>query len=297
MARWLVSDENPLTARVLVNRLWEQLFGTGIVETAEDFGTSGTPPSHPELLDHLALRFQHEHDWSVKQLLRELVLSSTYRQTARMTPASLAADPQNRWLSHGPRLRLTAEMIRDQALVLSGRFAPKMYGPPVMPPQPDGIWRSVYSAEKWEAAKDENRYRRAIYTYWKRTSGYPSMTTFDVPSREACTARRIATNTPLQALVTLNDEAYVECAAGLAERMTADGGDTSADKIAWGYRAATGRAPAASTLDDLTSLYQTALDGFVADPDASQHVAPTPERAALAVVASAILNLDEVLTK
>ena len=197
----------------------------------------------------------------------------------------------------GRGLRLTAEMIRDQALVLSGRFAPKMYGPPVMPPQPDGVWRSVYNDTKWEAAKDENRYRRAIYTYWKRTSGYPSLTTFDMPSREACTMRRISTNTPLQALVTLNDEAYVECAIGLADRMTAEGGDTTADKIAWAYRTATGRAPSASTLDDLMSLYQSAFDGFAADPDASQHLGPTPERAALSVVASAILNLDEVLTK
>jgi hypothetical protein len=172
-----------------------------------------------------------------------------------------------------------------------------MYGPPVMPPQPDGIWRSVYSEARWDAAKDENRYRRAIYTYWKRTSGYPSMTTFDVPSREACTMRRIATNTPLQALVTLNDEAYVEFAGGLADRMTTEAGDTPDDKIAWAYRAATGRAPAASTLDDLMRLYETAFDGFVTDPDASQQVASTPERAALSVVASAILNLDEVLTK
>lgn len=297
LARWLVSEDNPLTARVMVNRVWEQLFGIGIVETAEDFGTSGTLPSHPELLDHLALRFQREHGWSLKKLLAELVLSSTYRQCSRVTPASLAADPQNRLLSHGPRTRLTAEMIRDQALVLSGRFAPKMYGPPVMPPQPEGIWLSVYSDAKWVAAKGENRYRRAIYTYWKRTSGYPSMTTFDAPSREACTMRRIATNTPLQALVTLNDEAYVECASGLADRMLTEGGKTAAERIAWAYRIATGRAPAGGTLDDLTRLYQVALDGFADDPRASQQVASTPERAALTVVAGAILNLDEVLTK
>jgi hypothetical protein len=297
MARWLVSDQNPLTARVLVNRVWEQLFGTGIVETTEDFGTSGTPPSHPELLDYLALRFEHDQRWSVKQLLRELVLSATYRQSARVTPGSLAADPQNRLLSRGPRLRLTAEMIRDQSLVLSGRFSPKMYGPPVMPPQPDGVWRSVYNDEKWVAATGENRYRRAIYTYWKRTSGYPSMATFDAPSREACTARRISTNTPLQALVTLNDEAYVECARGFAERIAADGGDTTSDRIAWAYRAATGRTPQPGTLDDLTRLYQAAHAGFVADPAASKQLAPTPELAALSVVASAILNLDEVLTR
>ena len=230
MARWLVSKENPLTSRVMVNRVWAQLFGTGIVETVEDFGTSGTRPSHPELLDYLALRFQNEHGWSLKRLLREMVLSATYRQTSRITPDRLAADPQNRLLSRGPRLRLSAEMIRDQALVLSGRFSPKMYGPPVMPPQPEGIWQSVYSNAKWETATGEDRYRRAIYTYWKRTSSYPSMITFDMPSREVCTMRRIPTNTPLQALVTLNDEAYVECAAGLADRMVAEGGDTPAEQ-------------------------------------------------------------------
>ena len=230
MAKWLVSNENPLTSRVMVNRVWAQLFGTGIVETVEDFGTSGTRPSHPELLDYLALRFQNEQGWSLKRLLREIVLSATYRQDSRITPTSLAADPQNRLLSRGPRLRLTAEMIRDQALVLSGRFSPKMYGPPVMPPQPEGIWRSVYSDAKWETDTGEDRYRRAIYTYWKRTSSYPSMMTFDMPSREVCTMRRIPTNTPLQALVTLNDEAYVECAAGLADRMIAEGGDTPAQQ-------------------------------------------------------------------
>jgi hypothetical protein len=297
MARWLVSKENPLTARVMVNRVWAQLFGTGIVETEEDFGTSGTLPSHPELLDCLALRFQNEHGWSLKRLLRELVLSATYRQSARITPAQLAADPQNRLLSRGPRQRLTAEMVRDQALAVSGRISKKMFGPPVMPPQPEGIWRSVYSNAKWETAKGEDRYRRAIYTYWKRTSSYPSMITFDMPSREVCTIRRIPTNTPLQALVTLNDEAYVECATGLAERMIAEGGETAGERIAWGYRAATGREAPASTHADLTGLYEKALQQYGSHGEASKQLGSTPEAAALAVVASTLLNLDEVLTK
>jgi hypothetical protein len=297
MARWLVSKENPLTARVMVNRIWAQLFGTGIVETAEDFGSSGTLPSHPELLDHLALRFQNEHGWHLKNLLREIVLSATYRQSARVKPEKLAADPQNRLLSRGPRQRLSAEMVRDQALVFSGRFAAKMYGPPVMPPQPEGIWRSVYSDAKWVTATGEDRYRRAIYTYWKRTSSYPSMVTFDMPSREVCTVRRIPTNTPLQALVTLNDEAYVECAVGLAERMMADGGDTVDGRIAWAYRIATGRAPAADTLQDLVGFYDTALEQYVADREAAKHLGGAPEQAALAIVASAILNLDELLMR
>jgi hypothetical protein len=200
-------------------------------------------------------------------------------------------------------MRLSAEMIRDQALVLSGRFSPKMYGPPVMPPQPDGIWRSVYSSAKWVNATGEDRFRRAIYTYWKRTSGYPSMITFDMPSREVCTMRRIPTNTPLQALVTLNDEVYVECASGLAERMMAESAiageraGAARERIAWAYRAATGRAPEASTLDDLNRLYEQARKTYEADAEAAKHLASTPERAALAVVASTILNLDELLTK
>jgi len=297
VARWLVSKENPLTARVMVNRVWEQLFGTGLVETLEDFGTSGTQPSHPQLLDHLALRFQNEHRWRLKPLLRELVLSSTYRQSSAALSASTAVDPQNRLLSHGPRLRLTAEMIRDQALVLSGKFSPKMYGPPVMPPQPEGIWRSVYNDRTWETAQDENRYRRAIYTFWKRTSAYPSMMTFDAPSREACTPRRITTNTPLQALVTLNDEAYVELAAGFAERMVEEGGTSTEERIAWAYQAATGRAPASDTHADLSQLYSVACARFREDSSASAQIAESPELAALSVVASAILNLDEVLTR
>jgi hypothetical protein len=297
MARWLVSDENPLTARVMVNRVWAQLFGVGIVETEEDFGTSGTLPSHPELLDFLALRFQNEHGWRLKKLLREIVLSATYRQSSRVTAAKLAADPQNRLMSRGPRQRLTAEMVRDQALVLSGRFASKMFGPPVMPPQPDGVWRSVYSDAKWVTAKDEDRYRRAIYTYWKRTSSYPSMITFDMSSREVCTVRRIPTNTPLQALVTLNDEAYVECATGMAERMIAEGGETAKDRIGWAYRLATGRAPVAHTLEDLVRLYDKAMNQYTTGREASKPLGATPDEAALAVVASAILNLDELLTK
>jgi hypothetical protein len=209
----------------------------------------------------------------------------------------MEADPQNRLLSRGPRQRLTAEMIRDQALVLSGKFSPKMYGPPVMPPQPDGIWRSVYSDRTWENAQDENRYRRAVYTFWKRTSAYPSMMTFDAPSRESCTARRITTNTPLQALVTLNDEAYVELATAFASRMVAEGGKSPADRIAWSYQTATGRAPGDGTLADLTKLYDIALEKFSADPEAAQQVADSPELAALSVVASTIFNLDEVLSR
>jgi hypothetical protein len=296
MARWLASPENPLTARVMVNRLWQELFGIGIVETAEDFGTSGELPSHPELLDHLALRFQNEHKWSVKRLLRDLVLSATYRQSGVRTSEKAEKDPRNRLLSRGPRSRLTAEMVRDQALVLSGRFSPKMFGPPVMPPQPDGVWRSVYNGAKWKTAKGEDRDRRAVYTYWKRTSGYPSMLTFDTPSRDVCVVRRIATNTPLQALVTLNDQAFVELAQGFVKRMDGADGDERA-KIAAGYEQATGRRIEPEKLDRLAELYNDAAAAYDAGAEKAKPLAPGRERYALCVVANAILNLDDVLTK
>jgi hypothetical protein len=296
MARWLVSPENPLTARVMVNRLWQELFGIGIVETAEDFGTSGTLPSHPELLDHLALRFQGDYGWSVKKMLRAMVLSATYRQDGTASVEAIAADPRNRLLSRGPRSRLSAEMVRDQALVLSGKFSSKMYGKPVMPPQPDGVWRSVYNNEHWATAEGEDRFRRAVYTYWKRTSGYPSLVTFDMPSRDVCVARRIATNTPLQALVTLNDPAFVELAQGFAERMEGQGADSRA-QVAAGYRLAMGQPIHATKLDRLERLYDEAAASFDANPDAAKPLAATRERYGLAVVANAILNLDDLLTK
>lgn len=296
-ARWLVSEENPLTARVFVNRVWEQLFDTGIVETVEDMGSSGTLPSHPELLDTLAVRFRDDFQWSVKKLLREIVLSATYRQSAQFAPEQQRLDPSNRLLWRGPRGRLTAEMVRDQALVVSGRFSPQMFGPPVMPPQPEGVWRSVYSDAKWVNATDSNRFRRAIYTYWKRTSGYPSMITFDVPSREVCTARRITTNTPLQALVTLNDETFVECAQGLANQMQTQGGEHPSSVIAWGYRHVAGVVPTAPKLQSLLKLYGACLQQFEASPSEADQLADSPQAAAYVVVASTILNLDEVLTK
>lgn len=225
MAQWLVGGENPLTARVMVNRLWMELFGIGIVESAEDFGTSGTLPSNLALLDHLALRFRNDHKWSVKKALREMVLSSTYRQASKASPVLLEKDPKNRLLARGPRNRLSAEMIRDQALAVSGLLSPKMFGAPVYPPQPAGVWNSVYNGAAWNESKGEDRMRRAIYTYVKRTSGFPGFLTFDAPSRDVCSARRIVSNTPLQALVTMNDPAHIEAAAAFAKRIRAHGGD------------------------------------------------------------------------
>ncbi len=219
MARAFFAPGEPLTARVAVNRLWEQLFGLGLVETLEDFGSAGLPPSHPELLDWLALRYQGDLRWDTKAMLREIVLSATYRQDARVTPALLEKDPRNRLLARGPRQRLTAEMVRDQALAASGLLTPTLGGPPVMPPQPEGVWKVVYSAEKWTESTGPARYRRALYTFIKRSSMYPSLLTFDAPAHEVSVARRIPTNTPLQALVTLNDPVYTEAWRGLARRV------------------------------------------------------------------------------
>ena len=218
LAKWFFQPGQPLTARVAVNRYWEQLFGTGIVETLENFGSVGEGPSHPELLDWLSLHFQNDLHWDMKALLRELVTSATYRQRSASTPALNEKDPRNRLLARGPQQRLTAEMVRDQALVASGLLNRTMGGPPVMPPQPAGVWNSVYNRDKWTDATGPNRYRRAVYTFVKRTSGYPSLLLFDASDRATSLPRRIPTNTPLQALVTLNDPVYEEAAQALAKR-------------------------------------------------------------------------------
>lgn len=297
LARWLVSPDNPLAARVAVNRYWQQLFGVGIVETAEDFGSSGAPPTHPKLLDHLALRFSGDFGWSTKRLLREIVLSATYGQDEKTTASKLASDPRNRLLSRGPRNRLSAEMVRDQALSVSGLLAGEMYGPPVMPPQPDGVWRSVYSGAKWENSEGADRYRRSIYTYWKRTSGYPSFLTFDAPSRDVCTVRRITTNTPLQALVTLNDPVYMECAVGLADRMSSCGEKTARERIRHGYRLATGEFPSVDVTEELCQLYDFAVEQYQHSQPAGLSPTKSGDDSGLIAVANAILNLDAVLAK
>jgi Protein of unknown function (DUF1553)/Protein of unknown function (DUF1549)/Planctomycete cytochrome C len=219
MAQWITAPENPLTARVMVNRLWEQLFGIGLVETMEDFGTQGAAPSHPELLDYMAWSFREDKKWSMKQMLREMVLSATYRQSAYTDAAMILRDPNNRFLARGARVRLSGEQIRDQALAISGLLSSKMYGKPVMPYQPEGIWAVPWNGEKWQISKGEDKYRRALYTFWKRSSPYPAMITFDAATRQVCSARRVRTNTPLQALVTLNDPVYVSCAKFFALRI------------------------------------------------------------------------------
>ncbi len=278
LARWLVSEENPLTARVAVNRIWARLFGTGIVSTEEDFGTQGTTPTHPELLDWLAMEFMRV-GWDVKSVIRTIVSSRTYRQRSDASANQLERDPDNTLLSRGPRFRLPAETVRDQALAASGLLSRKMGGPPVMPWQPDGIWQVVYSSNQWETSPGNDRYRRALYTLWRRTSPYPSMTTFDAPSGETCTIRRIRTNTPVQALVTLNDPALMEAAQHLAARAVSEAGPTSESILERMFRLVLARRPTAAERERLLALRK----------DAAQDLSRTlPSAAKLA-------NYDQVL--
>lgn len=303
LARWLVDEKNPLTARVMVNRLWEQLFGIGLVETLEDFGTQGFLPSYPELLDYLAYRFMHDHQWSTKALIKEMVMSAAYRRDSRSSPELQEKDPANRYLARGPRFRLTAEQVRDQALAVSGLLSTKMHGPSVMPFQPDNIWQSVWSGEYWKTSENGDQYRRAVYTFLKRTSPYPSAITFDGSSREVCLQRRIRTNTPLQALVTLNDPVYVEAARHLAINMQKIGGADQQACIRAGYKAAMYKDIVPGKLNVLAKLYTQSLEKFRKDPEATaaflqQEQQPGMEQlAALTVVANAIMNLDEFLSK
>jgi hypothetical protein len=308
LARWLVDSENPLTARVAVNRFWAQLFGTGLVATEEDFGTQGLPPTHPELLDWLAVDFM-QSGWNVKQLLRAMVTSATYRQSSRPSADAAHNDPQNRLLSRGPRFRLEAEVVRDQALAVSGLLSRKQGGPSVYPPQPDGLWRAAFNSQRtWATSTGADRYRRGLYTYWRRTVPYPSMAAFDAPSREICTLRRISTNTPLQAFVTLNDPVYVEAAQALARRIVADGGSDEYTRAFFGLRLALQRPPHQAQIEELVKLYQNAREMYRRDSAAATEMATNPlgplpagadpsELAAWTVVGNVILNLDGVLTK
>jgi hypothetical protein len=285
LAEWLASPENPLTARVAVNRVWAALFGVGLVETQEDFGAAGTPPSHPRLLDDLAVRFQSDMQWSLKRLLRELVLSATYRQAAVTTPEKRTRDPRNRLLSRGPRVRLPAEMIRDQALAIAGLLSDKQFGPPVHPPIPAGVWKPFQGGDKWNtpSTEDEDRYRRSVYTYTKRSIPYPLFASFDAPSREFCTARRLPSNTPLQALMTLNDQTFIEAAAGLAERMREHSDQLDA-QLRYGMLLAICREPQREEIDALRELYEASAGA-------------AGKAGGLQKVATVLLNLDEAFTK
>ena len=307
LARWLVSPENPLTARVTVNRFWEQIFGRGLVETVEDFGTQGERPTHPELLDWLATEFIGRN-WDVKAVLRLIVTSAAYRQSSRSTPELVERDPYNRLYARGPRFRVTAEAVRDIALQASGLLSPKLGGPSVFPYQPDGIWTQLYSSDQWVTSKGEDKYRRGIYTFWRRTSAYPAFMSFDAPSRELICPRRQRSNTPLQALTTLNDPSFVEAAQALARRvMKHSRGDAAAD-AAYAFRLCVARAPRPEETKRLVALYEAELAQFKQDASAARKMAggglgQPPEGvsleslAAWTVVANVLLNLDETVTK
>jgi hypothetical protein len=307
LARWLVDAENPLTGRVIANRYWEQLFGLGIVTTSEEFGAQGELPTHPELLDWLAIELTDQR-WDLKRFLKLLVTSATYRQSAKVTPEALQRDPDNRLLTRGPRVRLDAEMVRDQALFVSGLLSPKMHGPPVKPPQPSiGLSAAFGSGIDWQTSSGDDRYRRALYTTWRRSNPYPSMATFDAPNREVCTVKRTRTNTPLQALVTLNDPVYVEASQALARRM-ARSGKSAADKARYGFRLCLTRPPSETELNRLVGLYESARESFAHTPEQARRMATDPlgpappgadtaELAAWTVVGNVLLNLDETLMK
>ena len=298
---WLTDKDNPLTARTAVNRIWDQLFGSGLVSTLEDMGTQSDPPVQKELLDYLAWELMHTHQWSLKALIKEIVLSHTYRQASSISPQQMAMDPENRWLARGPRFRLGAETIRDQALFVAGLLSDKMYGKSVMPPQPDGIWQTVYSGEYWKESEGEDRFRRGIYTYLKRTSPYPSFISFDAGSREVCQGKRIVTNTPLQALVTLNDPVFFEAAVALGKKMLDVNPTDPGKAIAEVYEQMLFQKLSLEKQKALVRLYEEALDEF--DYEKSPLLPsdlPLNQRkswGAYTVVGNALLNLDEFLTK
>lgn len=299
LARWIVSRENPLTSRTLVNRVWDQIFGRGLVATLEDLGSQSAPPTHPALLDWLAVEFTDSNQWSLKSFIKSIVMSGTYRQSSEVFEEKYAVDPQNAYYSKGPKLRLSAEQIRDQALYVSGLLSEKMYGPGVMPPQPDGVWEHAYLGNLWKESVGEDRYRKAIYTYMKRTSPYPSFMTFDSGSREVCLVKRTPTNTPLQALVTMNDPVYLEAALNFAKLHIDKYNPEKAIKAM--YQDAIYETVNSVTLKILKELYHTALIEYEKAPDQLNDFfggknIKEKELAALALVANAIMNLDEFLT-
>jgi mono/diheme cytochrome c family protein len=309
LARWLVSPENPLVGRVTMNRLWAAYFGRGLVETSEDFGSQGELPSHPELLDWLATEFVRQ-GWSLKAMHRLIVTSATYRQSARVTPELLERDPYNRLLARGARFRMEAEMLRDTTLAAAGLLNPRIGGPGVFPYQPEGVWAMPYSDDKWVMNTNGHQFRRGLYTFARRSFPYAAFVTFDAPSREVCTERRPRTNTPLQALVTLNDPAFFAAAGGLARRVAIEGGAEDRERLMFAFKAVLGRAPTKKERAATLELLNKARARFAAAPDSAARLltqAALPEAAsqsryaselaAWTVVANVLLNLDEALTK
>ncbi len=316
-ARWIVDPANPLTGRVMMNRVWAQYFGRGIVETLEDFGAQGEPPSHPELLDWLATEWVKQ-GWSLKAMHRVITTSATYRQSSRTTSELIEKDPYNRLLAHGPRFRMEAEMVRDSALAVSGLLNRKIGGASVFPYQPEGVWANPYSDDKWRISKEGDQFRRGLYTFWRRTSPYASFMAFDAPSREVSCARRPRTNTPLQALVTLNDPAFVATAAGFARRIVNEGGASLAQRLDFAFKAVVSRKPTKEESDRLLALYRISYRKYVtfdegavklneigaekvASSTTNSAIAPDyvsqADLAAWTVLANVLLNLDEAVTK
>jgi hypothetical protein len=290
-AKWITASDHPLTARVIVNRLWQMIFGRGIVESAGDFGNQGSWPSHPELLDWLAVDFV-DHGWDLRHTLRTILSSETYQRSATAMPEQLEADPRNELLARSPRTRLDAEIIRDQALAIGGLLNLTIGGPGVHPPQPELWseishfgWKRPFTSQIYLPGQRESHYRRSLYTFWKRTSPPPVMAIFDAPTRETCAVVRNATNTPLQALVLLNEPQFVEAGNALGQRMIDEGGDTAEARIAYGFRLATGRNPDLKEMEILTSAL---------DRNLSNH---RDESAAYGMIGSTLLNLDEFINR
>ena len=312
LAKWLLSPEHPLTARVTINRFWQNMFGTGIVKTAEDFGTQGIPPVHPELLDWLATEFIAS-EWDVQQMLKLMLTSATYRQSAQVTARKLELDADNRLLSRGPRFRLDAETLRDNALAVSGLLYTHIGGPSVKPPQPDGLWAAVgftgSNTDKFvQDTGPDKVHRRSLYTFWKRTSPPPQMNILDAPSRESCTVRRERTNTPMQALMLMNDPQYFEAARAFAERILNEGGTTSQARIDYAFEIATARLPKSDEAALLLATLEAQTEELAANPEAATELVQVGESAsdetldavevaAWTLIANLILNLDEVVNK
>ena len=312
LAKWIVDPSNPLTARVAINHFWQMYFGIGIVKTSEDFGSQGDPPSNQQLLDWLATEFIRSK-WDVKAMQRLIVTSAVYRQASKVSPELLEKDPENKLLARGPRFRLPAEMIRDNALFLSGLMTDEIGGPSVSPYQPKGLWEEMafggnFSKQKYEQSHGSDLYRRSLYTFVKRTVPYPGLNTFDAPDREKCTARRTVTNTPLQALVLMNDPTYLEAARVLAQRDMHEAGATAADRVRYVFRLIDDREPSQQEFDILSKLYQKEHTHYLADKKAAEKLIsvgeskPDPkldpaDLAAWMLVSSTVLNMDESVTK
>jgi hypothetical protein len=309
LAKWIVSPSNPLTARVWVNRQWEKFFGIGLVKSVDNFGTQAEVPSHPELLDWLATEFVRI-GWDMKGIQKQIVMSSTYRQSSKADPLDYKNDVDNKLMARGPRFRLPGEVVRDQALAISGLLVEKVGGPSVRPYMPDGVWdeTSKYGDLRgYKHDKNDGLYRRSLYTIWKRTAAPPTMLMFDSPSREFCTVKRSRTNTPLQALALLNEVTFVEAARVLAQRMNDQPNKDLEGKIRWGFRQVTGRYPEQQELDVLVTGYERRVQAYSSDLEAAKKLVAwgeskvvdiqPSELAALTLTANVLLNLDEVVTK